>query len=276
MVHFATKTVDIRKLALPCWLATTAVLSGCGDSSESKFDQTVRQSNCVTADQVYTDYQKNEVSAQQKYQDRVTRICGVVDEIELNLLNEPVISLGTSGWGVVSIGGIDTGSAANMSKGSFVVFECSAINELLGNPVLTDCRIATSLNMQNEVESAPGQTVTNEPSSDVVAPAAVSENDQSILSSIQDGTCRLQISGKVMFDGQCKYSLDVDGSFTIYENYGGSGYFAMLQRAGNSASGYWNGARDSGHAQAELGFMTRRGACWADENGSSEICVWGS
>ena len=107
MVNLATKKFDIRKLVFSRLLAATAVLSGCGGSSESEFQQIVRQSNCVTADQVYADYQNNEVAAQQKYQGRVNRICGVVDEIELNLFNQPVISLDASLLGSVSIGGID-------------------------------------------------------------------------------------------------------------------------------------------------------------------------
>ena len=154
MVHLATQKFDIKKLALSYLVAATAVLSGCGGSSESEFEQIVRQSNCVTADQVYSDYQNNEVAAQQKYQGNVTRICGVIDEIELNLFNEPLISLRASLLGSVSIGGVDTASAANISKGSVAVFECNKINELLGIPVLMECRIVPTQNMQNEATSA--------------------------------------------------------------------------------------------------------------------------
>ena len=157
MVHLATKKFDIRKLVFSCLLAATAVLSGCGGSSESEFEQIVRQSNCVTADQVYSDYQNNEVAAQQKYQGRVNRICGVVDEIELNLFNQPVISLDASLLGSVSIEGVDTASAANISKGSAAVFECNKINELLGNPVLAECSIVPIQNLQNEAQSGSGQ-----------------------------------------------------------------------------------------------------------------------
>lgn len=121
-------------------------LQACGGaSSESEFERLVRETGCTTASQVYRDYQRNEVAAQQKYQGRVNRVCGIVDEIELNIINKPVISLKASGWGVVSIGGIDPASAAQMSKGSPAVFECSGINELLGNPVLTECVSLTNL-----------------------------------------------------------------------------------------------------------------------------------
>ena len=49
MVHLATKKFDIRKLALSYLVAATAVLSGCGGSSESEFEQIVRQSTELSA-----------------------------------------------------------------------------------------------------------------------------------------------------------------------------------------------------------------------------------
>lgn len=117
-------------------------MSGCGKSSKSDFQQFVQQQNCITATEIYRDYQRNEVAAQQRYASQINRVCGVVSDIELNWLDEPLISLETPGWGYVSIGGVDTASAASMSKGGFAVFECGAINEVLGDPVLTDCRAA--------------------------------------------------------------------------------------------------------------------------------------
>ncbi len=168
MTHWATKKLDIRKLSFSCLVTAIAVLSGCGGaSSGSEFQQFSIQSNCVTADQFYIDYQNNEVAAQQKYKGNVNRICGIVDGIELNLLNNPVISLHASLFGVVNIGGVDTESAANISKGSFAVFECSEINELLGTPVLTECTIVPGRNIPNEAQSDSKQTIQNEPSADI-------------------------------------------------------------------------------------------------------------
>ncbi len=130
-----------------------AVLSGCGEKPESEFQQIVRQSNCVTAKQVYIDYQNNEVAAQQKYQGKLNRICGIVEEIELNLMDEPTISLRGSFLGSVGIGGVDTASAARLSKGSVAVFECNEINELLGTPILTECRMVPTQNVTTEAVS---------------------------------------------------------------------------------------------------------------------------
>lgn len=162
MTHSATHKFDIRNLVVSCLVAVAAVLSGCGEKSESEFQQIVRQSNCVTAKQVYSDYQKNEVAAQQKYQGKVIRICGIVEEIELNFIDEPTISLRGSFLGSVGIGGVDTASAARLSKGSVAVFECNEINELLGTPVLTECRIVPTLNVSTEAVSDSGRAVPDE------------------------------------------------------------------------------------------------------------------
>ncbi len=153
MTHSAKQKFDIRNLVVSCLVAMAAVLSGCGEKPESEFQQIVRQSNCVTAKQVYSDYQNNEVAAQQKYQGKVNRICGIVEEIELNLMDEPTISLRGSFLGSVGIGGVDTSSAARLSKGSVAVFECKEINELLGTPILTECRMVPTLNVPTEAVS---------------------------------------------------------------------------------------------------------------------------
>lgn len=245
-----------------------------GTSSETEFERLVRETGCTTADKVYRDYQRNEVAAQEKYQGRVNRICGIVDEIELNFLNRPVISLEASGWGVVSIGGVDSGTAARMSKGSLALFECGGINELLGNPVLTECSVLTPFGAGAGGAQPAEQDLGNLTPADTSP--AMSAGQKSANSDIQHGTCKLRVSGSLMFDGGCSYRLDPNGSFAIYENYGGAGYFAMLERDGDTAFGYWNGSRSSDHAQDALGSMTRQGACWTDTTGTSEMCVWGS
>ena len=154
-----------------------AVLSGCGEKPESEFQQIVRQSKCVTAKQVYSDYQINEVAAQQKYQGKVNRICGIVEEIELNLMDEPTISLRGSFLGSVGIGGVDTTSAARLSKGLVAVFECNEINEFLGTPVLTECRMVPTLNVPTEAVSDSGRAVPNETSATAVAADAQPPSD---------------------------------------------------------------------------------------------------
>lgn len=134
--------MKIEVVAFLSLLLAGLPLAGCGNPSGSEFQKFVQQQNCVTADQIYRDYQRNEVAAQQRYAGQINRVCGIINDIELNWLDEPLISLEAPAWGYVSIGGVDTASAASMARGSFAVFECGAINEVLGDPVLTGCRSA--------------------------------------------------------------------------------------------------------------------------------------
>jgi len=90
---------------------------------------------------------------------------------------------------------------------------------------------------------------------------------------LKSGRCRLVVGGQSYIDGTCFFSLDKDGSFSIYDTPDGTGgYFATLERDGSSGAGYWNGSKGSTHAQDELGAMSRDKACWS--NGSNQICLW--
>lgn len=86
------------------------------------------------------------------------------------------------------------------------------------------------------------------------------------------GRCLLRIKGSNYLDGPCDIALDADGSFDIFERFGAPGFFAKVMRDGATAQGYWNGSRDSDHAQDDLGELTRNGACW--ENATARICAW--
>ncbi|MBC9032687.1 SHOCT domain-containing protein [Sphingomonas sp. JC676] len=86
------------------------------------------------------------------------------------------------------------------------------------------------------------------------------------------GRCSLTIKGITYLNGACDIVLAEDGSFDVFEHFGQPGYFAKVIRDGAMAQGYWNGARDSDHAQDELGELTRSGACW--KNATAKICAW--
>ena len=89
-----------------------------------------------------------------------------------------------------------------------------------------------------------------------------------------NGRCLLQVKGATLIQGACGIDSYKGGSFTIYEHRGRTGYFAMVQRDGAIAQGYWSGSRESTHAQDELGELTRRGACW--QNVDAKVCAWSS
>jgi hypothetical protein len=110
-------------------------------------------------------------------------------------------------------------------------------------------------------------------SADAAGSAGASDDSADVDGmNMKPGRCLLDVRGATYVDGPCQINLEEGGSFTIYEHFGQPGYFAMVIRDGDSASGYWNGSRDSDHADSELGQLTRAGACW--QNDAAKICAW--
>jgi hypothetical protein len=79
--------------------------------------------------------------------------------------------------------------------------------------------------------------------------------------------CKLVVKGKTYIDGQCNFEADKGGSFRIF----GKDYFAYVTVTGKTAEASWNADPASTHAQAPLGTLTRKGACWV--SATVEICA---
>lgn len=80
--------------------------------------------------------------------------------------------------------------------------------------------------------------------------------------------CTLVVNGKTYIRGGCDFDADKDGSFRI----SGGDYFAYVNVTGNNrAEASWNADPASTHAQAPLGELTRKGACWVGRG--VEICA---
>jgi hypothetical protein len=103
------------------------------------------------------------------------------------------------------------------------------------------------------------------------------------------GKCVLKVDGKTYISGRCAYSMQRGGSLEIngpHQVYAGidypetdmgalaqsRDYFAYVDVEGRSGDGFWNADRLATHAQAHLGTLERRGACWINER--AEICLW--
>ena len=81
--------------------------------------------------------------------------------------------------------------------------------------------------------------------------------------------CKLAVKGKTYIDikDHCRLEIDPDGSFRIF----GDHYFAYLNVLDKTtAEASWNADPKSTHAQAPLGTMTRKAACWA--NKTAQVC----
>lgn len=99
----------------------------------------------------------------------------------------------------------------------------------------------------------------------------------SLPASASPADCLLQVEGKTYIKGICEFTPGEKGSFQIM----GKDYFATLyifdasdgkEYAGKSiGEAHWNADPASTHAQAPLGEVRRKGACW--ESPTVKICA---
>ncbi len=90
--------------------------------------------------------------------------------------------------------------------------------------------------------------------------------------------CKLVVKGKTYINGRCNFEdFGTDGSFAIgvlrddQRIPTGGFYFAYVDVHGDTAEAKWNEDRRDLHADAPLGTLTRKGACWV--NAIAQICA---
>lgn len=82
--------------------------------------------------------------------------------------------------------------------------------------------------------------------------------------------CLLVVNGKTYIKEVCEFSAGKGGSFQIASK----SYFATVdvsEEAKGKADAFWNAEIGSTHAQAPLGEVSRKGACW--ESATVKICA---
>lgn len=95
-----------------------------------------------------------------------------------------------------------------------------------------------------------------------------------VLVQAATGRCVLQVKHKTYLNQRCVIGINDDkGSFTIgVSDAHRSKYFAYVNMESDGAHGFWNATPASNHADAELGILKRKGACW--ENETARVCAY--
>jgi hypothetical protein len=89
--------------------------------------------------------------------------------------------------------------------------------------------------------------------------------------------CTLAVKGKTFINGRCNVEDMGEGSFAVGVLRDDQAiprkgfYFAYVDVNGDTAEAKWNEDRSEMHANAPLGTLTRKGACWV--NDIAKICV---
>ncbi|MFC3902547.1 tRNA_anti-like [Acinetobacter marinus] len=107
-------------------------------------EQPQQQTIEVTAQQLYEAYQQNEIAANQQFKDKQLLVHGVVDSIEADFMDKPVINLRAGDeynflLPSANLADEELNKAATLSKGQTVSLLCVGGSEVIGAPVLNDC-----------------------------------------------------------------------------------------------------------------------------------------
>lgn len=97
-----------------------------------------------TAEKITSDYDKNEIRANNLYKDKQFFITGAIGGIEAGIDDKPVVNLKTNAnYGfnspLLKFNKIDQGKVAELNKGDKVTFLCTGNSEIAGSPILEDC-----------------------------------------------------------------------------------------------------------------------------------------
>lgn len=98
----------------------------------------------VTANELFRAYQANEAAAQAQYGDRILDVSGTVASIDLDLTDEPFVTLETDNQfmsAMVNLIDSEKPKAAALTKGQAIVVRCTGLREVAGTPALQDCAI---------------------------------------------------------------------------------------------------------------------------------------
>lgn len=96
----------------------------------------------ITARELFKAYDANEVAADSKFKGKPIEITGVVESISSDIANEPVVQLsGGEMFQMVHANGLDTATAAGLSKGQEITLACTGAGEVIGMPSLSDCSL---------------------------------------------------------------------------------------------------------------------------------------
>lgn len=124
------------------------MMSG-GDNNDQPANNTVETATLdeplivVSAREIASDYDDNEVAADQKYKGKILEVSGIVASIDSSVGDQAIVQLvGKNEFQTVSTQGNNdfTQYATTLKKGQNVVLICKGDGEVIGFPQLKNCQ----------------------------------------------------------------------------------------------------------------------------------------
>ena len=106
-----------------------------------------------TAEKITSDYDKNEIRANNLYKDKQFFVTGRIGSIEAAMDDKPVVNLKTqANYGfnspLLRFSKIDQAKVADLDKGEKVTFLCTGKSEIAGTPILENCMFLETFEKQ--------------------------------------------------------------------------------------------------------------------------------
>lgn len=100
----------------------------------------------VTADQLFSAYEQNEIAANQQFKGKKLLVSGKIDSIQADITDSPVIALRAGDQynfllPQASLADSEVSKAAQLAKGQQVKLLCTGSSEVAGMAMLSDCYI---------------------------------------------------------------------------------------------------------------------------------------
>lgn len=148
----------MKKVKLVLVACVTAMVTACGGSPEDNSNASNAAPSTppveVTAKEISAAFQENEVRAKAEYGDKRLIVTGKIKEIELDMMDNPVVKLaganemqnmGMSKDGKmtdVTVSGLSTDISAKLNKGEVLTVICANVAEAMGSAMLDKCEPA--------------------------------------------------------------------------------------------------------------------------------------
>lgn len=112
--------------------ANTAQIEAAADAGPAK---------AVSALELFNAYEANEIAADQAYKDQRLEVSGVIEGIDSDLSDEPVVKLSAGTFQSVHVQDLTQTVAASLSKGQQITVTCIGGGEVVGSPILKNCTL---------------------------------------------------------------------------------------------------------------------------------------
>lgn len=95
----------------------------------------------VDAGTLHRAYAANEIAADELYKGKPLKVTGTVADIASDVSDEPLVSLRVGEFESVHATGLAKDVAAKLAKGQSVTLTCVGGGEMIGTPILDDCKL---------------------------------------------------------------------------------------------------------------------------------------